>query len=256
MSDRWKMPQPSVYVPHGHVPLKEALVRAAEAIRPMDNVRGFVFSDEYMIAVNFDPLREPPEDVPDPFSWPRHATPEFAALEEARERIRWFLAEGHLATVGQRHDGELVSIVPGFWRTDAGANALRFPFRVEQYTQIFITDEAMGSWLGDVPHWYSLGQPSGTAKLSGNDEAPAQSPSSPKGVSKSKLESWLVEQMTTRSAAVERGKTKAFDAAKTQFGPALSYNFFNAGWKVATKKAGRHDLIRGGRRPSIDEEQT
>ncbi len=245
MTDRQAIPVPTVYVPQGHVSLKEALVRAAEILRPQEDVRGIVFNDTYLAAVGFDLLREPPEDVSDPFSWPPYpGSTEFDALEEVRERMRYYLAEGNLSAVGQVHDGELEIIKQGFWRTDAGGQALRFPARIKIYTQVFIADEALASFLNDVPHWYSLGRTSGESGQPSSSSELNTLPTS--GLARKRCLNWLNDLMASGERLEAKARLKV--AAQAKFS-GLSGKSFELAWKQAVETTSRDDLSKPGPKP-------
>lgn len=220
------------------------VVQTAEAMHPDRPVRSLVFSDAYLLAVAFDPLREPATNrVPDPFSWsPSEGGHDqvyaFAALQDARDALRRALAEGELGAVGQDAEGELSHVPPGFWRTDQGGTMLRFPGRGERFSQVFFTTREAVRWIGD------RGYQTAEDETVGDQHQPQAS-----NRKEREAIEWSSAKMAARDLLFEQGKKSAFGAAQSRFGSGLTWTGWNNRvWPAAIAKSGREDLSRPGRR--------
>ena len=92
-------------------------MRAAEIIRPRLDIRSVVNGTEDWSKDGFDQLKDF-TDFDQPRSLQKVADEEERAVrwgvDVVRNQIRWALAEGHIAAVGQQPDGELVAVPPAF----------------------------------------------------------------------------------------------------------------------------------------------
>ena len=149
-------PMPSVYVPRGYIPLRNAVIRLAEMRKPKLPIQLYLTLGTDVS----DPLRTG-QSKADAYAWQVAIKPEFErqiahrdwvycflALVDARAELREALAEDELTAQGQTTDGELMPVPASYWRTDAGGVRVSFTDRLDQYSQVFLLADRLASWLG------------------------------------------------------------------------------------------------------------
>lgn len=252
MSDQPLIPTPAVYVPQGHIALREALTRAAEIIRPAINIRAVLAGSDEWWREGFDQLRDFAKyDSEDDASRPSNEDEAVAkwVIGIVRDQLRFCLAEGHIASVGQRPDGRLDPVPQEFWRTDAGGRAILSPMLSHGFTLVFLTDKTFAKWVGDVPHWFE--QPQSALKADRLvDESPENYSLSSMRLPRirAQCKALLIKNMIAQNAVVEAGKEYARPHVEAKLGSALSNPVYDKAWSEAAEESGRERLKSGGRK--------
>ncbi|NPD68931.1 hypothetical protein HN018_02825 [Lichenicola cladoniae] len=244
--------QPAVYVPQGHIALREALARAAEIIRPAIDIRAVLSGSGEWWREGFDQLRDfATLDLEDDAA--RTSNEDEAAaswvIGVVRDQLRFCLAEGHITSVGQRADGRLDPVPQEFWRTDAGGRAILSPMPFDGFTRVFLTDKVFAKWVGDVPHWFEQQKIVEKVDQSGDVSPETYSlPSMALPRKRAQCKALLARNMTAKNAVVEAGKEFARPHVEAKLGFAVSNPVYDEAWGEAAEETGRETLKSGGRK--------